>query len=72
MAFYGFADKKADNLIFESFFPILEREAADDRIYVKKAVNWALRQIGKRNIDVKEKVIEVANLMLKKESKSAQ
>lgn len=72
MAVYGFADKKADNIVFESFFPVLKREADDDRVYVKKAVNWALRQIGKRNIDLKEKAIEVAKIISKKESKAAQ
>jgi 3-methyladenine DNA glycosylase AlkD len=50
----------------------LIREADDDRVYVKKAVNWALRQIGKRNIDLKEKAIEVAKVILKKKSKAAQ
>ena len=72
MAVYGFADKKVDNTIFESFFPVLIREADDDRVYVKKAVNWALRQIGKRNIDLREKAIEVAKVILRKESKAAQ
>ena len=48
------------------------REVNDDRIYVKKAVNWSLRNIGKRNIDLNKKAIEVANEILKLESKSAQ
>ena len=34
---------------FERFLPIIERECPDERNFVKKAVNWALRQIGKRN-----------------------
>lgn len=72
MAVYGFANKNADNTVFESFFPVLIREAHDERIYVKKAVNWALRQIGKRNIDLKEKAILVANEIGNLESKSAQ
>ena len=42
MATYGFADKKASNKVFEQFFPILIEHANDDRIYVKKAINWAL------------------------------
>lgn len=52
MACYGFANKNADNVIFEQFLPIIEREATDERLYVKKAVNWALRNIGKRNIEL--------------------
>ena len=72
MATYGFADKKAPNKVFEQFFPLLIKHAYDDRIYVKKAVNWALRQIGKRNIDLQKKAIETANEILKQDSKSAQ
>ena len=71
MAVYGFADKKAENTVFESFFPVLIRESDDERIYVKKAVNWALRQIGKRNIDLRKKAIEVAEQIAKNDSKPA-
>ena len=71
MAAYGFAHKKADNCVFESFFPIIEREAHDDRIYVKKAVNWALRNIGKRNKDLHKQALEVANRILLSKNKAA-
>ncbi len=71
MAAYCMADKKSANELFEQFFPIIKREANDERLYVKKAVNWALRNIGKRNIDLNEKAIEVANEILNFESKSA-
>lgn len=71
MAVYGFADKKADNTVFESFFPVLIREATDERIYVKKAVNWALRQIGKRNIDLKQRAISIAKEIATQDSNSA-
>lgn len=72
MASYGFADKKASNEVFERFLEIIQREVDDDRIYVKKAVNWALRNIGKRNIDLNNKAILTANKILKNPSKSAQ
>ena len=72
MASYGFADKKASNDVFERFLEIVEREVDDDRIYVKKAVNWALRNIGKRNIDLNKKAIITANKILENQSKSAQ
>ncbi len=72
MATYGFADKKAENEVFEQFFPILIEHANDDRIYVKKAINWALRQIGKRNRDLQLKAIETANEIFKQDSRSAQ
>jgi len=71
MAAYGFAHKKADNAVFESFFPIIEREAHDERIYVKKAVNWALRNIGKRNRDLHKQALNIASRLLLMDSKSA-
>ena len=71
MAAYCMADKFADNSVYESFLPIIKREANDDRIYVKKAVNWALRSIGKRNIDLNKKAIACAQDLLKNETKAA-
>lgn len=41
--------KKEPDASFLDFFPLIERYAIDDRNFVKKAVNWALRNIGKRN-----------------------
>lgn len=72
MASYGFADKKAPNEVFEGFLEIIQREVEDERIYIKKAVNWALRNIGKRNIDLNKKAIITANKILENPSKSAQ
>ncbi len=71
MAAYGFANKKTTNEVFQSFFPIIIREATDERVYVKKAVNWALRSIGKRNNDLKQKAIEFAKEIMLINSKSA-
>ena len=71
MAAYCMADKKSENELFEQFFPIIKRESHDDRLYVKKAVNWALRNIGKRNIDLNKKAIEVAKEIVKLEYPSA-
>ena len=71
MASYCMADKHANNELFESFFPLLVREALDDRLYVKKAISWALRSIGKRNIDLNKKAIEVAKEIKLLNSKSA-
>jgi len=71
MATYGFADKNAENKVFEQFFPILIKHANNERIYVKKAINWALRQIGKRNVDLQKKAIIIAKEILKQDSKSA-
>ena len=72
MASYCMADKKAANSVFEAFLPIIEREATDERLYVKKAVNWALRSIGKRNIDLNKKAIALAEEIAMHKSKGAQ
>ena len=49
MAEMAVHDKKASDKTFLDFLPVILREASDERNFVKKAVNWALRQIGKRN-----------------------
>lgn len=64
-------DKKAPDEKFEQLFPIIIRESTDNRIYVKKAVNWALRQIGKRNMSLNRKSVKVSEDMLRIDSKSA-
>ncbi|WP_135609621.1 DNA alkylation repair protein [Methanococcoides sp. AM1] len=60
MARMAVADKKAEGPVFEDFFPLIEKESIDARNFVKKAVNWALRQIGKRNLELNKKAIEVS------------
>ncbi len=64
-------DKQAADNKFEQFFPIIIRESTDDRNYVKKAVNWALRQIGKKNIHLNKKAIILAEEIQEINSKSA-
>jgi len=71
IAAYCMADKEANNEVFEQFFPIIKRECTDERIYVKKAVNWALRNIGKRNIDLKSSAISTAEELLELNNKTA-
>jgi 3-methyladenine DNA glycosylase AlkD len=60
MAGLAVHDKKAGSGDFAEFFAAIEREACDGRNFVKKAVNWALRQIGKRNLELRAAAIEVA------------
>ena len=60
MATLSVHDKGAPDDRFRQFFPIIEREAGDPRNFVRKAVNWALRQIGKRNLRLNQEAIEVA------------
>lgn len=71
MAAYCMADKKAANSVFENFFPIINSEANDDRLYVRKAVNWALRNIGKRNVDLHKKALKTASQLVKMNTKCA-
>jgi len=71
MAVLSVHDKKAPDEQFEQFFPIIKREATDERNFVKKGVNWALRAIGKRNLNLNKKAIEVAKEIKKMNSKSA-
>lgn len=71
MAALCMSDKYAENAVFEEFLDIIKRESTDDRQYVKKAVNWALRNIGKRNKDLKESAIICANEILKLKNKTA-
>ncbi|WP_206204083.1 DNA alkylation repair protein [Thermococcus sp. ES12] len=60
MAKLAISDKKASDEKFEKFFPYILEGAKDERNYVKKAVSWALRQIGKRNARLNEKAIKLA------------
>lgn len=64
-------DKQAINSKFIQFLPIIKRESVDERNFVKKAVNWALRQVGKRNRVLNKKSIKVAEEIQKINSKSA-
>ncbi len=71
MATLAVHDKKAQDEDFLMFFPLMIREARDNRNFVKKAVNWALRQIGKRNLSLNKKAIKTAKKIKAVESKAA-
>ena len=71
MACLAVHDKKAEDKKFEKFFTAIKKQSTDDRNFVKKAVNWALRQIGKRNESLKKKAIQTAREIQKIESKAA-
>ena len=71
MATLAWRDKNAENKKFLSFLPLIEKMATDERNYVKKAVNWALRQIGKRNKILKKEAVKTAKKIQKINSKSA-
>jgi len=71
MAALSVHDKDASDKEFEKFLPIIKREATDERNFVKKAVNWSLRQIGKRNLALNKKAIKAAEEISKMDSRSA-
>ena len=71
MAYLAVHDKKAPDETFLQFLPVIKREATDDRNFVKKAVNWALRQIGKRNMKLNLAAIETAQEIREIDPKSA-
>jgi 3-methyladenine DNA glycosylase AlkD len=64
-------NKKVEDKQFGQFLLSIKREATDNRNFVKKAVNWALRQIGKRNLHLNEMAIKTAKEIQKKDSRSA-
>jgi len=64
-------DKEADDEMFLELFPVIKKGATDDRNFVKKAVNWALRNIGKRNSALNAAAIDVAMDIQKIDSKAA-
>ncbi|MCU7496052.1 MAG: DNA alkylation repair protein [Ignavibacteria bacterium] len=71
MAALAVHNKKADDEMFLEFLSVIEREACDERNFVKKAVNWALRQIGKRKLGLMAPAKKTAERILKLDSKSA-
>ncbi len=71
MASIAVHDKKAHNSLFISFLPNIKRAADDERNFVKKATNWALRQIGKRNLTLNKAALKTARQIEKMDSKAA-
>jgi len=71
MARLAVSDKQAADERFEAFFPWIEAGADDPRNYVKKAVSWALRQIGKRNLRLHPHALAAAGRIAARPSKSA-
>jgi len=71
MATLAVHDKHAPDEKFYQFFPRIEREANDERNFVRKAVNWALRQIGKRNRNLNCRTIALAKKIQQQDSRSA-
>ncbi len=71
MACLAWSNKDATEGQIAAFLPLIERESSDERNYVKKSVNWALRQIGKRNSNLNKLAIVSAARIANQDSKSA-
>lgn len=72
MARLAVCDKKAENNEFLKFLPIIKAHSTDDRNMVKKGINWALRQIGKRNRQLNVEALKIIQEILEIDSKHAQ
>jgi 3-methyladenine DNA glycosylase AlkD len=64
-------DRGAEDDKFLALFPVIKRGATDERNFVKKAVNWALRNIGKRNPNLNKAAIRLAREIQGIDSKAA-
>jgi 3-methyladenine DNA glycosylase AlkD len=64
-------DKKADDEAFIALIPVIKAGATDERNYVKKAVSWALRHIGKRNATLNEVAIRTAEELRETDARAA-
>ena len=71
MATLAVHDKAASNEVFRNYLGRVQAESTDERHNVKKGVNWALRQIGKRNSILNRDAIRIAKRIQKKDSKAA-
>jgi 3-methyladenine DNA glycosylase AlkD len=63
--------KQRPDADFLARLALVEAAADDERNFVKKAVNWALRQIGKRSDGLREPALAVAQRLCERDSKSA-
>ncbi|KAF0141641.1 MAG: hypothetical protein FD122_1196 [Stygiobacter sp.] len=71
MCYVAVHHKTRDDEEFLEFFPLIKKYSVDERNFVKKAVNWALRQIGKRSRFLNAEALKVAREIHALDSKSA-
>jgi len=64
-------DKKAGDEEFSCILPIVKKCSTDERNFVKRAINWALRNIGKKNLALNREAIATARQILQIDSKTA-
>jgi 3-methyladenine DNA glycosylase AlkD len=63
--------KKEPDSVMSAWFPQIEKHAGDERNFVKKAVNWALRQIGKRSMALHGPALQLAQRLAGSDDKAA-
>lgn len=71
MAGIAWHRKDESDETFLKFLPIIKRESTDERNFVKKAVNWALREIGKRNSNLHAAALKTAEEIKALDTKSS-
>jgi 3-methyladenine DNA glycosylase AlkD len=71
MACLASHDKRATDEQFRKLLPLIVKGSTDERNFVKKAVNWALRGIGKRNVALNTAAVETARRIQRLDSKAA-
>ncbi len=71
IAYMAVHDKKRDDKKFLTYLPLIENYSTDERNFVKKAVNWALRQIGKRSAMLHPHALELAEKLAAADNKTA-
>jgi 3-methyladenine DNA glycosylase AlkD len=71
IAYLSYKDLEAKDTRFRACLRIIEREAYDDHNFVRKAINWALRNIGKRNLRLNREAIRAAEKIRRQGSRSA-
>ena len=71
LACLAWHDKDAKDVEFIKLLPVVKRGATDERNFVKKAVNWALRNIGKRNLNLNKAAMKTAKEILRIDSSTA-
>ncbi len=71
VAYLSYKDRTAPDARFQRFLRVIEREAWDERNFVRKAVNWALRNIGKRNLRLNRAAVRAAEKIRQQDTRSA-
>ena len=71
IAYLAWHDKHAADARFVAVLPLIRRGAVDERNFVKKAVSWALRNIGKRNPALRREALSLAKGLRQSDSRAA-